>query len=213
MILHGTISTGPKGENGSTGSQGVKGKTGATGPPGAPAAMTGGVTYTRWGSQSCPTGAIAVYNGTVGAAPGNSRGGGSNYVCMPSNPEYSLSYRSGSQGYSYIYAAEYQSPLVSRAGGRIVTCVLCYVPTRYSVIMIPAKATCPDGWTREYYGFLMSEHYSYGRTMYTCVDRSMGYGTTTSYEGYFYHVEAYCNGMACPPYNNNKELNCVVCTK
>ena len=29
----------------------------------------------------------------------------------------------------------------------------------------------------------------------------------------FRHVEANCSGMVCPPYNNYKELNCVVCTK
>ena len=30
----------------------------------------------------------------------------------------------------------------------------------------------------------------------------------------FCHVEADCNtGLPCPPYNNHKELNCVVCTK
>ncbi len=30
----------------------------------------------------------------------------------------------------------------------------------------------------------------------------------------FYHVEATCDtGLPCPPYNNYKEVNCVVCTK
>ena len=30
----------------------------------------------------------------------------------------------------------------------------------------------------------------------------------------FLHVEANCNtGLPCSPYNNHKELNCVVCTK
>jgi hypothetical protein len=31
--------------------------------------------------------------------------------------------------------------------------------------------------------------------------------------GLYYHVEASCNGMACPPYNAEKELGCVVCSK
>ena len=30
---------------------------------------------------------------------------------------------------------------------------------------------------------------------------------------YFYHVEANCNGMLCPPYDPQKELTCAVCTK
>ena len=29
----------------------------------------------------------------------------------------------------------------------------------------------------------------------------------------FYHAEATCNGLSCGPYNTEKELNCVVCTK
>ena len=28
----------------------------------------------------------------------------------------------------------------------------------------------------------------------------------------FRHVEASCNGIACPPYEAGKELTCVVCT-
>ena len=29
----------------------------------------------------------------------------------------------------------------------------------------------------------------------------------------FYHTEAVCNGIDCPPYDPEKELTCVVCTK
>ena len=29
----------------------------------------------------------------------------------------------------------------------------------------------------------------------------------------FYHMEATCNGLECPPYDPQKELTCVVCTK
>ena len=28
----------------------------------------------------------------------------------------------------------------------------------------------------------------------------------------FEHVEPYCNGLSCPPYDAEKELTCVVCT-
>ena len=82
--------------------------------------------------------------------------------------------------------------------------------------MIPAKYTCPDGWTREYYGYLMSEHVDNSRSTYECVDVS--FGSVAGREsglngGHFYHVEAHCSGMACPPYNNFRELSCVVCSK
>ena len=67
--------------------------------------------------------------------------------------------------------------------------------------MIPAKLTCPSGWTREYYGYLMAEHVdrSYGRTMYTCVDHIMESvpGSENHTNGsHFYHTKAHCN--ECP---------------
>ena len=57
-----------------------------------------------------------------------------------------------------------------------------------------------------------------GRTTYECVDRDQDSvsGTQTNTDGaVLYHVEASCEpyGLPCPPYNNYKELPCVVCTK
>lgn len=50
-----------------------------------------------------------------------------------------------------------------------------------------------------------------------CVDKSMESlpGSSVNTDGaLFYHVEAICGvGIPCPPYNNIKELNCVVCSK
>ena len=62
----------------------------------------------------------------------------------------------------------------------------------------------------------MSENIVNSRTMYECVDKDMESvpGSYLDVEGgHFYHVKAHCNGVACPPYNNSKELNCVVCSK
>ncbi len=55
-----------------------------------------------------------------------------------------------------------------------------------------------------------------GRTMFECVDRDQESlpGSSANIDGVlFNHVEAACNGLPCPPYDQNKELNCVVCTK
>ena len=55
-------------------------------------------------------------------------------------------------------------------------------------------------------------------TEYQCVDKSpesvTGLNTAAwgSGSGIFNHVEASCNAMACPPYESEKELTCVVCT-
>ena len=62
----------------------------------------------------------------------------------------------------------------------------------------------------------MSEYFSHHRSRYECVDKDQASlsGSHTNTDGaLFYHVEASCTGMACPPYDPQKELNCVVCTK
>ena len=57
-----------------------------------------------------------------------------------------------------------------------------------------------------------------GRTMFECVDQDQeslpdSHGNTDGVT--FHHVEAACDHghLPCPPYDQNKELNCVVCTK
>ena len=84
--------------------------------------------------------------------------------------------------------------------------------------MIPAKTRCPSTWTLEYSGYLMSERglSDRQRTMYECVDKNPDSvpGSVSDANGaLFYHVEASCNGMLCPPYDAQKELTCAVCTK
>ena len=82
--------------------------------------------------------------------------------------------------------------------------------------MIPARRECPDSWTKEYEGSLMSEHRRSHRTMYECVDKDAEAVPGTAVEtggALFLHVEASCNGMPCGPYVAEKELTCVVCTK
>ena len=143
---------------------------------------------------------------------------------MPKNPEYSptLTYLSGVSGnVARVYGSEYESPLQGTQDHN-VPCAVCYVSTRLTVLMIPANSSCPPNWIREYYGYLMTEWKGVynnirGRTMFECVDKDQESlpGSHANTNGVlFYHVEADCNsGLPCPPYNNHKELNCVVCTK
>ena len=81
--------------------------------------------------------------------------------------------------------------------------------------MIPARLTCPSSWTREYYGYLMTERSSHHRTMFECVDQNPESvpGSVANRDGAsFYHTEVKCNGIPCPPYDTQKEVTCVVCT-
>ena len=156
-----------------------------------------------------------VYTGRVGGTHYTQGGGGANYLCMPLDPQYTLSYTAGVRGHSYVYGSEYEYP-IQGSHDHNVPCAVCYVSTRETVLMIPAKTSCPASWTREYYGYLMSEYHSHSNSMFECVDRDQESlpGSHANINGrLFYHVEAECSGMPCPPYDPQKELNCVVCTK
>ena len=62
----------------------------------------------------------------------------------------------------------------------------------------------------------MTEYHGHRRTAAVCMDkdpeavRGEAAGTNGAL---FYHTEAVCNGIDCPPYDPEKELTCVVCTK
>ena len=83
--------------------------------------------------------------------------------------------------------------------------------------MIPARISCPDTWTLEYSGYLMTENKaSEGRTSAECVDKDPETvpGEVADTNGALFHfIEATCNGLECPPYVAEKELTCAVCTK
>ena len=207
------------GRDGVQGPPGPPGKDGSTGQQGPPGPLNnGGVIYTRWGKSSCPEveGTELVYSGITGGTHYTQSGGGANYLCMPKDPEYSLTNRPGVQGYAHVYGSEYQYPIQGTQDHN-VPCAVCCASTRSKVLMIPAKASCPPNWTREYYGYLMTDHKIHKRTMFECVDKdqeSLPGSSAITYGVLFYHVEADCNtGLPCPPYNNHKEVNCVVCTK
>ena len=221
-------SQGPTGRDGLTGQKGDVGETGPVGPPG-PAGprgpqgpRSGGTTYVRWGKSSCPSvaGTELVYSGRAAGNFYDRQGGGSTYLCLPEQPEYVLPHTPSSQSNSEIFGVEYQNPVTDGRNNFNVPCAVCSVSTRPALLMIPAKASCPRDWTREYYGYLMSQGSSLlsfeRRTPFECVDKDQdvieGSGANTD-GARFYHVEATCNGISCPPYNTDRELNCVVCTK
>jgi len=117
-----------------------------------------------------------------------------------------------------VYGTEYESrsgPL-SAVNNHNVPCAVCYASMRVAITMIPAKTRCPSTWTLEYSGYLMTAYHGEHTSMYECVDKnpdSVPGSATDNSPATFYHVEAYCNGLACPPYDPQKELTCAVCTK
>ena len=116
--------------------------------------------------------------------------------------------------YSQNYASIIYLSLIIGRSNRNIPCAVCQVEQE-SVLMIPARVTCPEEWQRQYYGYLMSGNDNQQRTTYECFDEDLESipGSGKNERGAtVYHVEANCSGMDCPPYDSNKELSCVVCT-
>ena len=141
-------------------------------------------------------------------------------MCMPKEPEFSDSPLSGSGSGAFILGVEYEgthatSPFTHLSNDD-APCAVCEVQGRALVLMIPAKRTCPSGWTLEYDGWLASQHNSQGASDFVCV--SSGMETTTSGQpnhngGLLYVAEAVSGSLPDPPYTNGYELTCVICTK
>ena len=55
------------------------------------------------------TGTSLVYNGRAAKSHYKNKGGGSNYLCLPNNPQYG-GYTPGVQGFSPVYGVEYELP-------------------------------------------------------------------------------------------------------
>ena len=205
------------GQKGEVGSRGPKGNTGALGPKGK---NVGGVVYVRWGHNSCPdSGAQLVYAGRAGGSHYAHTGSGGDPQCLPMDPKFNKTVP-GNQDSALIFGAEYETsqyPFAKYSQDGKVLCAVCYVPNRNALYMIPAKDTCPAGWTREYFGYLMSEFYGHHRSEYTCVDHSLTPATEQVYNNndglLFYMVQAQCGALPCPPYVQDNELTCTVCTK
>ena len=82
--------------------------------------------------------------------------------------------------------------------------------------MIPGRRTCPDGWTREYTGIIMTSYHSHAHSSpHLCIDDTPQVvpGSEAEQNGeLLYVVEAQCPSLQCEPVVQGREVVCVVCT-
>ena len=211
------------GRDGVDGERGPQGEQGPAGPQGPPGPRSAGVTYIRWGKSSCPdtAGTQLIYAGRAGGSEHMNQGGGAEKLCLPLDPDYIDSPQSTSATlFSTLHGAEYQTLNGPHHNlhDHNVPCVVCYASTRAAMIMMPAKTVCPSSWTREYYGYLMTEreHRNHHRSSFDCVDVSpdtVPGGVADTNGALFQYVKSTCNGLQCPPYVANRVVSCAVCTK
>ena len=165
---------------------------------------------------------VYYFTGYTASSYYSHSGGGSNYICLHRQPEWGR-YTNGFQSYGNMHGTEYQiytnnpfSKSRQALENQKAPCAACYT-LKSATIMIPARTTCPDGWSKEYGGYIMAEAYMHkGRTTFVCVDGDLevreGGGTNTN-GALFFNTEVHCLSLPCPPYVSGRELTCVVCSK
>ncbi|PIK36924.1 hypothetical protein BSL78_26242 [Apostichopus japonicus] len=184
--------------------------------------------FIRWrlhpfGRDVCPSSADQVYSGLAAGPERAATGGGANYLCLPESPVYDRPQSGVQDRTSRLYGVEYRFdfPSIQSLVEHDVPCAVCESIGRSTVLMVPARPSCPSGWTREYYGFLMAERSIHQRTQYVCLDGHPTYrsGTAAASNEFatMQPVEGICSGtgggLPCGPYVNGYELTCAVCTK
>ncbi|KAL4223287.1 hypothetical protein ACF0H5_016758 [Mactra antiquata] len=186
-----------------------------------------GSTYTRWGRTTCPgNGTERVYEGYMGGSTYTNTGGGTNYLCLSSDPQWdhydeTIKAPSTIVGVEYDFDIYANNGVVSQFFGKDIyqddaPCAVC-LTKRSTTIMIPGRTGCYSGWTKEYSGYILGQADTYDHpTEWVCLDRRPDVvvgGKTNDNEGVLSLTEASCGkSLECPPYVNGREITCVVCS-
>ena len=170
------------------------------------------VTYIRWGNTTCPYGANTIYKGTAVGGRFDQKTSPSNLMCLPydtmDNPNNVVPQETA-------YAVEYNAGgVLNHAQCRNMPCVLCETTGLGDKIMIPSHYVCPDGWHKEYSGYIMAGGSGHpGGSMYYCIDENLEQvkGSGNCENLHYLHTVGAVRSYV--PNTTSKALSCVVCTK
>ena len=177
--------------------------------------------------------AYLLFKGYLTGPHHNQPGSGSNFLCLHEEPQWASYFDGHQQPTGSVYGVAYglydsgvhQNNVFSatNSGGRelprtMAPCAACYVQRRSTILMIPARTQCPDGWTKEYGGYLASEletGFNRKRSSYICLDEAPEIAATgiSTFQGAIHPVEVQCGSLPCEVYRSGRELTCVVCSK
>lgn len=155
---------------------------------------------------------------TAGKGTGDS-GSGTNTLCVPHDPDslpsdFPTTTYSGN--FASLFGAEYLFTYKNVAIYDDVPCAICKVKPATATMMVPAKLSCPQGWTLQYHGYLGAAYYSQHATQFICVHSDPEYleGLRQVNSGGYliYPVRVYCGALPCPKYKQDQYLSCAVCT-
>ena len=174
---------------------------------------------------------MCLFKGHAAGPRYDQGGSGSNFLCLHEEPQWKT-YIDGSHSLmGSIYGVEYELSKSGygnnvfsesnnggrRLGNNPAPCAVCYVQGRSTILMIPARIQCPDGWVTEYAGYLVSQNgfSSRRRSSYICWDEApeITAGNTSQNQAVIYPVEVHCGSLPCSSYISGRELACVVCSK
>jgi len=174
-----------------------------------------------------------LFKGYAAGPRYNQGGSGSNFLCLPEHPQWKtyLAVRQANWAAGTIAGIEYKlwnsgghhNNIFSESnnGGNSLydnpaPCAVCYVGGRSTILMIPARTQCPDGWNTEYAGYLVSDaRLDRKRSSYVCWDEApeVSRGRTSQDQAVVYPVEVLCGSLPCSVYFTGRELTCIVCSK
>lgn len=186
-----------------------------------------GATYVRWGKTECPSvdRTVKIYDGFAAGGNSQEHGGGSEVLCVPSEPRYAN--HTGQGGSAALYSASYDIPKeqsIVLFGKELndydVPCVVCQSIGRPVSLRIPVQTDCYSGWITEYRGYLLTANeYAKKSSDFVCVDSDAdvvpGTQGSDNSRSFLSTVGVACTSVApwCPPYVHEREIPCVMCTK
>jgi hypothetical protein len=110
----------------------------------------------------------------------------------------------------------WRNTFASNSHNEDIPCAMCRSTSTTTTMMIPGRQTCYNGWKKEYRGFIASGHVGHSASNYICIDSNPEYIPLgkASIDGHLmYMVGIKWGPLPCQPYDNNRKLNCVVCSK
>lgn len=149
--------------------------------------------------------------GYAGGAQHGDNVGGTNYLCLPKDPQWRQFSSARDKSRGHVYGAEYRlhdAPFYQGLHFQDVPCAVCHVQGRSSVIMVPAKRSCEPGWTRVHYGYIMTERSGHASNKEDiCMDispQTVDGGTgPDDLSALFYPVQAICGSLKYPSITEN----------
>ena len=160
---------------------------------------------------------LSAHTGIVAGShhsPSHGSGGSANHLCMTEHPIYDSHVLPSGNYHTGIYGSEYEI-CPEHACNTSPACAVCRV-LRAATVMIPGTNTCTPGWTLEYSGYIMGGWTDHAPSEFICIDSSLGYvpySQNDDNQNTIFYVATQCGALPCPPYQREKAVTCVVCSK